>query len=69
MNKINWPDKTYHQAIKDEIFTEEFYNEADQFGNIYDMELFLEDGKLDTIINNYKLVSFDFNNFNVVNLV
>ncbi|SDD12748.1 hypothetical protein [Halanaerobium congolense] len=64
LNKINWPDKTYYQAIKDEIFTEEFYNEADEYGYIYDMELFFEDGKLDKIIDNYKIVSFDFNKYN-----
>jgi hypothetical protein len=64
LNKINWPDKTYYSALKEEIFTEEFYNEADQFGYIYDMELFFENGKLEEIIDNYKIVSFDFNRHN-----
>lgn|GEM_PF-1208009 len=64
LNKINWPDKTYYQALKAEDFMEELYNEADQYGNIYDMELFLENGRLDDIIDNYKLISFDFDKHN-----
>ncbi|MFW5891006.1 MAG: hypothetical protein ACOCUI_02205 [bacterium] len=64
LNKINWSDKTYHQDLKDDVFMEELYNEADQYGNIYDMELFLENGRLDDIIDNYKLISFDFDKYN-----
>ncbi|MFW6026729.1 MAG: hypothetical protein ACOCRX_10335 [Candidatus Woesearchaeota archaeon] len=64
LNKINWPAKTYHLALKDGVFMEELYNEADQYGNIYDMELFLENGRLDDIIDNYKLISFDFDKYN-----
>jgi len=62
LNKLNWPDKKYIDAIMDGDFIEEFQNDLDDNAYIKGIELQLTKDRLDKIIENYKIATFEFNN-------
>lgn len=61
-NKLNWPNKTYIDALMDGDFIEEFQNDLDENSYLKGIELELNQERLDSIIENYKLATFEFNN-------
>ena len=62
LNKLNWPDKKYIDALMDGDFIEEFQNDLDQNAYIKGIELRLNKERLENIIENHKLATFEFNN-------
>ncbi|MGP3777552.1 hypothetical protein ACTWKD_01825 [Halanaerobium saccharolyticum] len=61
LNKLNWPDKKYTDAIMDGDFIEEFQNDLDDQGYIKGIELQLTESRLEYLIENYKIATFEFN--------
>jgi hypothetical protein len=61
LNKLNWPNKKYIDALMDGDFIEEFQNDLDQNAYLKGIELELNQQRLDSIIENYKLATFEFN--------
>lgn len=61
LNKLNWPDKKYIDALMDGDFIEEFQNDLDQNAYIKGIELELSQERLESIIENHKLATFEFN--------
>lgn len=61
LNKLNWPDKKYSDALMDGDFIEEFQNDLDQNGNMMGIELQLTEERLNTIIENFKIATFELN--------
>ncbi len=62
LNKLNWPDKKYIDAIMDGDFIEEFQNDLDENAYLKGIELQLTEERLDNIIKNFKIATFEFNN-------
>lgn len=62
LNKLNWPDKIYIDALMDGDFIEEFQNDLDDNAYIKGIELELNKKRLENIIENYKLATFEFDN-------
>lgn len=62
LNKLNWPDKKYRDALKDGDFIEEFQNDLDQDGYMKGIELRLTEERLKIIIENFKIATFELNN-------
>lgn len=61
LNKLNWPDKNYQEALKDGDFIEEFQNDLDENGYMKGIELRLTEERLKTIIENFKIATFELN--------
>lgn len=61
LNKLNWPDKKYIDALMDGDFIEEFQNDLDQKAYMLGVELSLSKESLDQIIENFKIATFEFN--------
>lgn len=61
LNKLNWPDKKYIDAIMDGDFIEEFQNDLDDNAYIKGIELQLTESRLESLIENYKIATFEFN--------
>ncbi|RCW52152.1 MULTISPECIES: hypothetical protein [Halanaerobium] len=61
LNKLNWPNKKYNDAIMDGDFIEEFQNDLDNNGYIKGIELQLTESRLKYLIENYKIATFEFN--------
>jgi len=61
LNKLNWPNKKYVDAIMDGDFIEEFQNDLDDNSYIKGIELQLTGDRLENIIENYKIATFEFN--------
>ena len=61
LNKLNWPDKKYIDAIMDGDFIEEFQNDLDDNAYIKGIELQLTKDRLENLIENYKIATFEFN--------
>lgn len=61
LNKLNWPDKKYIDAIMDGDFIEEFQNDLDDNAYIKGIELQLTEDRLEHLIENYKIATFEFN--------
>ncbi|PXV67635.1 hypothetical protein [Halanaerobium congolense] len=61
LNKLNWPDKKYIDALMDGNFIEEFQNDFDENAYLKGIELQLNQKRLESIIEHYKLATFEFN--------
>lgn len=61
LNKLNWPDKKYIDALMDGDFIEEFQNDLDPNAYIKGIELELNQQRLKNIVENHKLATFEFN--------
>jgi len=61
LNKLNWPDKNYIDALMDGDFIEEFQNDLDENAYLKGIELELNQERLENIIENHKLATFEFN--------
>jgi hypothetical protein len=61
LNKLNWPDKKYIDALMDGNFIEEFQNDFDENAYLKGIELQLNQQRLESIIEHYKLATFEFN--------
>lgn len=61
LNKLNWPDKKYIDALMDGDFIEEFQNDLDQNAYIKGIELELNQQRLKNIVEHHKLATFEFN--------
>ena len=61
LNKLNWPNKKYIDALMDGDFIEEFQNDLDDNAYLKGIELELNKKRLESIIENYKLATFEFN--------
>lgn len=62
LNKLNWPDKKYLDALMDGDFIEEFQNDLDQNSYLKGIELSLTKESLEKIVESFKLATFEFNN-------
>ncbi|TDO68922.1 hypothetical protein DFR79_1681 [Halanaerobium saccharolyticum] len=62
LNKLNWPQKKYIDAIMDGDFIEEFQNDFDDNAYLKGIELQLTEERLANILENYKIATFEFNN-------
>lgn len=61
LNKLNWPDKKYVDALMDGDFIEEFQNDLDENAYMKGIELHLTEERLQNIIENFKIATFEFN--------
>lgn len=61
LNKLNWPHKKYIDALMDGDFIEEFQNDLDENAYLKGIELELTPERLEKLIKNYKLATFELN--------
>ena len=61
LNKLNWPDKIYIDELMDGDFIEEFQNDLDENAYMKGIELHLTEERLQNIIENFKIATFEFN--------
>ncbi len=61
LNRLNWPDKKYVQALEDGDFIEEFQNDIDEEGYMTGIELELTEERLQDLIENFKIATFELN--------
>jgi len=62
LNRLNWPKKTYKEALNNGDFIEEFQNDLDDEGYMKGIELKLTKQKLKEIVDNLEIATFEFAN-------